>query len=155
MGTQQIYLIVLAVIIVGIATGVAFTIFMNHQYYSNRQNMASEMATFAPAVLKYWNTSRLLAGADANMNRLSIAGVAGYIGFNIVKVINGVTTYSTKDDNGEFRVTAISTTDSTVTIQGLGSEKRNGKHPFLTSTISLKKHPTTKTVLVMSDATGW
>jgi len=65
MGTQQLLLIVLGVIIVGIAIAVGITIFNNQSYNSNMQAVASELSHYGSMVIQWWKTPRAQGGAGA------------------------------------------------------------------------------------------
>lgn len=54
MGTQQILLIVLSVIIVGAAIAVGIDMFNRQDYTSNRSAAASDVQTYLTQVLQYY-----------------------------------------------------------------------------------------------------
>lgn len=56
MGTQQLLLIVLGVIIVGVAIAVGITIFNNQAYNSSQQAVATELNTYATSAMQWWKT---------------------------------------------------------------------------------------------------
>jgi hypothetical protein len=56
MGTQQILLIVLSVIIVGIAIAVGIMMFNNQAYNSNQSAIAGELQNYAAQVIQFWKT---------------------------------------------------------------------------------------------------
>ena len=66
MGTQQMLMIALGVIIVGVAVAVGITMFVNQGYAANREALASEMATYPPSVLRFWRASKILGGAGGD-----------------------------------------------------------------------------------------
>jgi hypothetical protein len=155
MGTQQLFLVILSIIIVAVTFSFAISLFSIHAYNSNKRSIATEMSTYTPIVFKYWNTNKILGGAHKKFYNastapygLSLPNLANSIGFTS-------SNFSLATDDGEFRVTAISTGDSTVTLKGLGKEKRNGKYPMITATVSLKKVAAKRVTTVVSDATGW
>lgn len=128
MGNQQMLLIVMGVIIVGIAVVAGFTLFNHQQYNSNQKNLGTEMATYIPLVYKYWESRKMIGGAEMDTTEVSPARVAGYIGFTGAN-------YSTSSENGEIRITQAAAT--TVVLEGLGKEKRKGKFPYITATLNL------------------
>lgn len=133
MGTQQILLVVLSVIIVGIAIAVGIMMFNNGAYNANRQQIASELTSYGSLVAQWWKTPVAQGGAGQRPDNLVIADIASYIGFNEPN-------YSiTNTDVGEFRITAASQADTTVTLTGLGNASRLGSHPKVTTTIVLSE----------------
>ncbi|MDD4224566.1 MAG: hypothetical protein PHD87_08290 [Candidatus Cloacimonetes bacterium] len=62
MGTQQLLLIVLGVIIVGIAIAVGITIFNNQSYNANSNALASEANSYAAMAIQYWKTPQSQGG---------------------------------------------------------------------------------------------
>ena len=67
MGTQQILLIVLSVIIVGIAVAVGITMFNQQAFNSNRNACISDLNMFATQAMAWWKTPETHGGA-ANGN---------------------------------------------------------------------------------------
>ncbi len=143
MGTQQMLLIALVMIIVGISVAVGITLFQNQAYNTNRDALVSELITYRPAVVRYWKVSKLLGGAGGDITNVTQERVANYIGFTGAN-------YSLVSDNGEFRVTSV--VGRIVTIKGLGAETKGGKHPLVTATINIE------TGVIRTDignAAGW
>jgi len=143
MGTQQILMLALVMIVVGIAVSIGITMFHNQAYNSNRDALISELVTYRPAVVRYWKVSKLLGGAGGDIANVTQERVANYIGFTD-------SLYSTTSDNGEFRITSVA--GRIVTIKGLGVETKGGKHPFVTATINIVTGGTTTTI---AEAAGW
>lgn len=129
MGTQQILLIVLSVIIVGVAIAVGITMFRNQAYNSNQTALASEAQGYAVQVIEYYKKPVSLAGAGQLADNVTNAQVATAIGFDATDL--DVTT-----DNGTFTVSADDD-GSKVTITGIGKEVRKGANPTVTTTITL------------------
>ncbi|MCB5247979.1 MAG: hypothetical protein LHW57_08150 [Candidatus Cloacimonetes bacterium] len=152
MGTQQLLLIVLGVIIVGIAIAVGITIFNNQAYNSNQQAVASELNNYASMVQQWWKTPEAQGGAGQDSANLDVADIATWLGFN--ETGNMLTT-----DNGQFLVASAtpgtSTTANTVVLIGAGNEERStGTTPFpeITTTIDLDTGDITS--VVGTDADG-
>ena len=114
MGTQQILLIVLSVIIVGIAVAVGITMFNTQAQNANRQALIADANNFASQMLAYYKTPTSHGGGgrafETSMDTLEV-----WIGFNS----SGV--YS--NDNGTY--TLGRTSASVLTITGLGTEPGN------------------------------
>lgn len=126
MGTQQLLLIVLGVIIVGIAIAVGITIFNNQAYNANQQAVSQELNTYGTMVVQWWKTPIAQGGAGQEMGTNDEDDVADAIGF-----INNLE----KSDNGQFSVTAV--VDTMVTLHGLGTEKRNNAYPLMRARVML------------------
>ena len=120
MGTQQILLIVLSVIIVGAAIAVGITMFNNQSYSANKSAIAADAQNFASQVVQYYKTPASQGGADRNADNMTDANIGGFIGW-------GGT--STTNENGTFTVGTWATADSSVTITGKGKEVKGGKAP--------------------------
>ncbi len=131
MGTQQILLIVLSVIIVGVAVVVGILMFNNQGYNSNKQAVASDLTTYGSLVIQWWKTPSAQGGAGQRVTNLDVARIAPYIGFN--EANNSLT----NPDVGEFRVTAATQADTTVTLVGLGRDEKKGLHPKVTTMVYL------------------
>lgn len=113
MGTQQILLIVLSVIIVGAAIAVGITMFTNQAVSSARQAVLMDMNNFAAQALQYYRTPTSLGGA----------GYSDFTGADLAKFIdvNAVTDETTGDGtlstpNGEYTIT-VTGTGETLTVQ--------------------------------------
>ncbi len=129
MGTQQLLLIVLSVIIVGIAIAVGISMFANQSFISNRQAIAAELTNYASLVIQFWKTPMSMGGAGQLIGNVTRSNIANYIGFG------GAPNFSVTSPNGEFRV--INVTGSIVTLKGKGSEKKGDSYAIVTTTIDL------------------
>lgn len=114
MGTQQILLIVLSVIIVGIAVAVGITMFNTQAQGANRQALIADANNYAAQMIAYYKTPKSHGGGgrsfETSMDTLEI-----WIGFTSAGV------YS--NDNGSYALTR--TDASTITIVGTGNETGN------------------------------
>ena len=122
MGTQQILLIVLSVIIVGVAIAVGITMFRNQAYNSNKTAVAGELQQYASQVVQWYKTpvSQGGKGSPATFAYAPGADTLGtFIGFG------GATTTT---DTGTYTITTA-TSAPQVTITGVGKEVKNGKSP--------------------------
>lgn len=149
MGTQQILLIVLSVIIVGIAVVVGIMMFNAQAYNANKQAVAAELTTYGSMIVQWWKTPTSQGGAGQVGANISDATIAPYVGFNPATPFNLI-----NEDTGEFRIVAFATADSTVTMMGKGKENRGGNHPTVTTMIKLPLGEM-KAVAEDKDATYW
>lgn len=131
MGTQQILLIVLSVIIVGVAIAVGITMFTNQAYNANQSAIAGEAQSYAAQVIQWYKTpvSQGGAGQKAALVEADLAPLASYIGF--LETGNKLTS-----ENGTFTLT-IPTGGTTAEIVGIGKEVKGGKNPKITTTVTL------------------
>jgi len=130
MGTQQILLIVLSVIIVGVAIAVGISMFGNQAYNSNQSALSGELQHYAAQVVSYYKTPIAQGGCGLNANNLSPTGVSTYLGFD-------PTAHTLTTDNGTYKVTLAQPSDTTVVVTGLGKELKNGNHPLIITRIHL------------------
>lgn len=126
MGTQQILLLVLSVIVVGVSISVGITMFANQSYIANQQAVASELQNYGVQVLQYYKTTRAQGGAGQDSTSVTIGVVATFLGFSGEN-------HSVVSENGEFRITSLS--GSVLTLKGMGTETRDLKHPIVTTRV--------------------
>lgn len=103
MGQQQLLLIVLGVIIVGIAIAVGISMFKSSAVDANRSAIASDLANLAAKAQRYYRTPTELGG-----------GGNSFVGFTLSPLDTG-------NANGSYRVASVS--DTLVVIHALGKEK--------------------------------
>ncbi len=129
MGTQQILLIVLSVIIVGVAIAVGITMFRNQAYNSNATSLASEMQTYASQVVTWYKTPVSQGGkGQGDVVTGDATALAAFIGFT--ETDNKLNT-----ESGTYKLT--STAAGLITLDAVGKEVKNGLKPRLTTTISI------------------
>jgi len=126
MGTQQILLIVLSVIIVGVAIAVGISMFNSQAYNANKTAIASDAQAFAAQVLQYWKTPESQGGAGGNGANMSVENVTNYL---------GLTGENAENENGSYVITAADST--TVEITGVGTAIRNDMRPQIVTTVTL------------------
>lgn len=136
MGLQQILLIVLGVIVVGVAITVGIVMFGSQAYNSNRSALMTEMQYFSTLALQYWRLPTSLGGAGQSADNVDLGFLASFMGFSdgSSKVVS--VNYSYTSDNGEYRV-KLGNVDTLVIITGLGKEVKKGMHPKVTLTLDL------------------
>ncbi|MCD4819767.1 MAG: hypothetical protein K8S23_13865 [Candidatus Cloacimonetes bacterium] len=92
MGTQQILLIVLSVIIVGIAVAVGISMFNAQSLNSSRQAVVSDMNNYAVQAQTYYKTPTNMGGTG--YGAIAAAGLRAFIGSTLT------------NDNGTYYITA-------------------------------------------------
>jgi hypothetical protein len=145
MGTQQLLLIVLGVIIVGIAIAVGITIFNNQSYNSNQQAVAQECNTYASMVIQWWKTPVTQGGAGQDtLSAGSKAAITNWCGFPASGALS--------TDSGKYIVTSATAGGTTVILTACGTETRGGAYPKITTNVSLAT--STVTSAISTDANG-
>ena len=126
MGTQQILLIVLSVIIVGAAVAVGIDMFNRQDYTSNRSAAASDVQIYLTQVLQYYKMPTQLGGlgkeleAPANESDTNLAkAIASYIGWG--------TDNPMKNDNAYYYIEVPTGTEEVVYIKAISQTALNGK----------------------------
>lgn len=125
MGQQQLLLIVLAIIVVGIAIFVGFFLLASNKADHNRQAVISDLLNYATKAQQYFRTPAQMGGGSLNFN-----------GFHL-------STIDTGNANGSYSVTSgtaptgatfipgsvspISSSASTIYIIGCGKENGENK----------------------------
>ncbi len=114
MGTQQILLIVLSVIIVGIAVAVGITMFNAQATNSNRQAIMGDMNNLASSALAFYKTPTTHGGGGSAWGTVDELGA--WLGYDYVSG-TGCTT-----GNGTY---TFSIATDVLTIVGIGTEIGN------------------------------
>lgn len=136
MGTQQILLIVLSVIIVGVAIAVGIQMFNAQSYNSNKTAIAADAQTYATQIVQYYKTPVSQGGGGNALPSADATGAAlmgNAMGWDGATITN---------DNGTYTL-AITTTGApgVATITGVGTAektKTGGKHvPQIVTTVTL------------------
>lgn len=129
MGTQQILMIVLSVIVVGAAVAVGIQMFDTQATNSQRTAIAGDLQNFGAQVLSYFRTPTSMGGGKGV--DVTIANLADYLSF---KVADGV--YSFSNANGVYTLTVTTTTADAAVISIVGKDKASGGNISLTATIT-------------------
>ncbi len=115
MGQQQLLLIILGVIVVGIAVAVGITMFKDNAVSSNRDAVTNDLVNLAARAQQYYRRPTALGGGQGTFTGL---------GTDITKLTSmkagGV---SGANANGVYTISSNS--DSYITLQGLGTETGN------------------------------
>ena len=128
MGVQQLLLIVLSIIIIGVAITIGLHLFVGRTYRSNEQALGAEIQEYATRAIQWYKTPESIGGAGqkaANVTVNSLASFLGFIG----------PSQSTTSDNGRIRLTEV--TGEVAQFEGIGVELKNGKHPCINTSIDL------------------
>ena len=120
MGTQQILLIVLSVIIVGAAIAVGIDMFNRQDFSSNRSSAASDVQIFLTQVLQYYKMPESLGGLGGDIDNADDADdFVSYIGWG--------DEHPMTNDNASYMI-EIPDDMEIVDIKAIGRAELNGKH---------------------------
>jgi len=127
MGQQQLLLIILGVIIVGIAIAVGITMFQTSAAETNRQAVISDCMNYGSRAQRYYRTPASLAGGGQDFQGF-------YLTPGEATNANGAYNSTTTGPSGTGAVTAeadsINSSASTIYIEASGTETGNdGSNP--------------------------
>lgn len=128
MGTQQILLIVLSVIIVGAAIAVGIQMFNAQAYSANKSAIAADAQSFASQIVQYYKTPTSQGGAGGTVTAGMQSAIGGFIGWGADHTTN---------DSGEYVIAAVTAGATAVTIYGLGTEVKGGNRPAVRTRVTL------------------
>lgn len=117
MGQQQLLLIVLGVIIVGIAVVVGIQVFSASSYQANQDAVVSDCTNLASMAQQYYRKPAALGGGDNSF-------IGWVVPANLARTSNG--TYTAAAD------------DQVVTLTGTGTESDQDGNPV---TVTMVVHP--------------
>ena len=115
MGQQQLLLIILGVIVVGIAVAVGITMFAANATSANRDAVVNDLVNFAARAQQYYRRPTALGGGGGSFSNLTSGSG--------MKLLTKTTGTSMSNGNGEY--TIVSNSASTLKLQGLGTETGN------------------------------
>jgi len=105
MGTQQLLLIIVGVIVIGVIIAAGITLFQDHAAATNRDAIANDLVHAATVAQVYWRKPKIMGG-----------GGSSFVGFNLRTAF---LTLANEDANFDINGAA---TDSTITLEGVGHE---------------------------------
>ena len=114
MGQQQLLLIILGVIVVGIAVAVGITMFNDSAVSANRDAVTNDLVNLASRAQQYYRRPTALGGGGGSFLNLATDGMKLITKTSGASMINGNGTY-----------TIVSATATTIQFQGLGTETGN------------------------------
>jgi len=118
MGQQQLLLIILGVIVVGIAVAVGITMFNDSATSANRDAVTNDLINLASRAQQYYRRPTALGGGGG-----SFTGLSGNI-----KLLTKTSGTAMVNGNGTY--TIVSAAASSVQLQGTGTETGNdGANP--------------------------
>ena len=117
MGQQQLLLIILGVILVGIAVAVGITMFKDSAVSANRDAVTNDLVNLASRAQQYYRRPKTSGGGGGSFTKLT-AGSG-------MKLLTKTSSASVRNGNGTF--TIVSNSASTLRLQGLGTEFGNDR----------------------------
>ena len=137
MGTSQILLIILSVILIGVAIAAGIYMFNYQACTANRQAVIAELNCFKDKAVEYWHLPISMAGAGQDLTKGTIAGMAGYLGFTMVGSKSEPITaeYTYYSPNAEYHLTSFD--GEVLDIEALGTSILFGEHPFISMNYDL------------------
>lgn len=122
MGSQQLLLIIVGMLVVGIIITVGISLFVDHASATNRDAVANDLVHAASAAQGYHRRPQILGG-----------GGGSFIGFDLRTAIKDL-----QNMNGKYTVFGAPT-DSVVIIEGLGTQP--GYDNMLPVKVSIRVYP--------------
>jgi len=126
MGYQQILMIVIGVIIIGLSTTVGLSMFNHEMTRLNRQAVISDMNIFAGVANAYYKAPASYGGGDREWN---VDQMGMWFGFNYDEQNNSIT-----NDNGVY---VFSASGDVLTIIGTGTSVGNDGSQNVQATLQL------------------
>jgi Tfp pilus assembly protein PilE len=117
MGQQQLLLIILGVIVVGIAVAVGITMFQDNAVSANRDAVVNDLVNLAARAQQFYRRPTSLGGGQNTFNGLTsdASGLKKLVNTNASPWVNA---------NGSYRI-SVAGSDSSVSLEGLGNEIGN------------------------------
>jgi hypothetical protein len=122
MGTQQILLIVLSVVVVGIAVAVGITMFQNQAVNSARQSIMSDLNNFAAQAMAWYKMPESMGGGGqvASITETELPSLRDYLGFDGTGDNAGTDEF--ENDNAVYSLAAGDANSTTVRFTSIPKE---------------------------------
>lgn len=143
MGQQQLLLIVLSVIIVGVAVSVGVTQFQSSAMDSNRQAVIADLVNYASKAQRFFRTPQQLGGGEQDFNGFTLNTIEQ-------ATANGDYEVTATLPTGAAAVTAggsISATATTIYIAASGRETGNDDTNPVKAFVTITADAITTTIL--------
>ena len=125
MGQQQLLLIVLGVIIVGIAVVVGLTMFQTSAVDANRNAVIADLTNLSAKATQYYKKPTSLGGGGQNFNGFLLAASEQSNDNGYYRIVTTAPTASVAAAANVPAYAAISASAQTIYISGYGTEKGN------------------------------
>lgn len=137
MGQQQLLLIILGVIVVGIAVAVGITMFQDNAVSANRDAVVNDLVNLAARAQQFYRRPTSLGGGQNSFLGLNTNGIS-----KLVNVPVGSSSWG--NANGTYAIS--SAVDSMVVILGTGNEIGNDGSQKVRVTMTVRATSTLTTV---------
>lgn len=114
MGQQQLLLIILGLVVVGIAVIVGITMFHDNAISANRDAVTNDLVGLGARAQQYFRRPVAVGG-----------GGTSFLGLTMAKLTANVTSNQWVNPNGSYEIDGTPTATE-VTFKGIGFEKSNG-----------------------------
>ncbi|MCF7919895.1 MAG: hypothetical protein K9N06_08275 [Candidatus Cloacimonetes bacterium] len=111
MGTSQIIMVILSVVLVGIAVAFAVVVFHSHSVNTSRQLLVTDLDFLASQAIRFWRTPESMGGASHNIDESDQEALEFFLRWS------GNTDAT---DSGIYTIKANA--DGTIEITGTGNE---------------------------------
>lgn len=125
MGQQQLLLIVLSIIIVGIAIYVGFYLLASNKADHNRQAIISDLLNYANKAQQYYRTPAQMGGGSLNFKGFHLSAIDTGNANGSYSVTSGTAPSDAVFIQGS--ITPVSSSTSTIYIIGCGKENGDNK----------------------------
>ena len=129
MGQQQLLLIILGVIVVGIAVAVGITMFQDNAVSANRDAVTNDLVNLASRAQQYYRRPTALGGGGNQFTGVTLAKL------------------TSKGSNANGTYTCGTPTTSSVVLTGIGVEKGNDNSAKINMTMTVFADSTYVTVV--------
>ena len=144
MGQQQLLLIVLSVIIVGVAISVGVTQFQSSAVESNRQAVISDLVNYAAKAQRFYRTPTQLGGGSQNFQNF-VMGPLDRVNANGMYEVGTTTPSGTSAaDTSNYTIGSSATT---IYITGSGQETGNNSSDAVKAYATVTANSITTTIL--------
>lgn len=126
MGNQQILLIVLVVIIVGIAVAVGFNMFMQQKFQNNGSMIGQDTQRYLIQIQESYRLWTALNGLSRDLEGVNAEMLARNIGWGEENPMSS--------ENGQYLI-QVDIANTTVHVKSLGVESHGGLRPAVHGTI--------------------
>ncbi len=106
MGTQQILMIVLSVIIVGVAVSVGIQMFNTQRDSSTTQAIAADLQNYGANLVAFAQTPASMGGAQGATSAPGAASAAAWLGWSGVTNTNNNATYTLTSSGFTYTITS-------------------------------------------------
>jgi len=145
MGQQQLLLIILVTIIVGIATVVAINTFSSAANSANVDAARQDALSIAAAAQQYYMKPQALGGGNQDFTNIDFTKISG------VAVTTASTTTQAYNDNGSYDISAATGDNFTLDVYPASCYSGNGFHGSCDSGSDVSS----LTAIVRADSIAW